>query len=197
MAVMKKPLAKTGEDWRSVLTVKPCKQADAKRYIQQNHRHHRPPVGAIFCLCVVDDKDIVRGVLTAGRPVARNLDDGETIEVNRVATDGCANACSALLGAARRVAFAMGYRSIITYTLPDEGGASLRGAGWTNEATTTGDRGWSTPKYQHINRRDDHPLQAKHRWVSVNKKARTGRAIWPQNEQEDDRQLTFVIGANK
>lgn len=65
-----------------------------------------------------------------GRPVSRHLDDGLTLEVNRCCTDGTKNACSALYAASWRAAKALGYRRLITYTMPEEGGASLRGAGW-------------------------------------------------------------------
>ena len=65
-----------------------------------------------------------------GRPVARMLNDGATLEVNRLCTDGTPNACSMLYGAAWRAAKALGYRRLITYTLPEEGGASLRASGW-------------------------------------------------------------------
>lgn len=163
---------------RSRLTVIPCTQSRAKAFVRAHHRHHRPPVGAIFCLAIVDEEGGVRGVATVGRPVARGLDDGLTAEVNRVATDGCSNACSALLGGCRRVAFAMGYRRIITYTLPEEGGASLRGAGWVGDGTTPGG-GWSSQKYVHLNRRDDHPLGPKQRWISTNSKAHTTAVQWP------------------
>ncbi len=35
-----------------------------------------------------------------------------------------------LYSAAWRAARALGYKRLVTYTLPEEGGASLRGAGW-------------------------------------------------------------------
>ncbi len=70
------------------------------------------------------------GVATAGRPVARHLDDGLTLEVNRTCTDGTRNANSLLYGAVWRAAKAMGYVRCITYTQADECGASLRAAGW-------------------------------------------------------------------
>ena len=71
------------------------------------------------------------GVAITGRPVSRYLDDGLTLEVNRLCTDGTRNACSFLYGAAARAAKAMGYRKIITYILDTEDGASLRAAGWS------------------------------------------------------------------
>jgi hypothetical protein len=54
-----------------------------------------------------------------------------------------------LYGAAWRVASAMGYLRLITYTLPQEGGASLRGAGWR----LIGERGggnWNQPSRPRI-----------------------------------------------
>lgn len=86
----------------------------------------------------------MRGVAIVGRPVARSLDNGWTLEVNRLCTDGKRNACSMLYGAAWRTAKALGYRRLITYTLPEEGGASLRATGWR----LLGERGggnWNTP----------------------------------------------------
>lgn len=91
----------------------------------------------------------VRGVAIVGRPVARNSDNGWTLEVNRVCTDGARNACSMLYGAAWRAAKALGYRRLVTYTLPAEGGASLRAAGWK----LIGERGggnWNVPSRPRI-----------------------------------------------
>ena len=173
---------------RPRLTVVPCTQQRAKDFIKHHHRHHRPPLGAILCLAVVDEDRAVRGVAMVGRPVTRLLDDGLTAEVNRVATDGCANACSALLGAARRAVFAMGYRRIITYTLPEEGGASLRGAGWTNDRTTNGRPGWDSRAHGNT---PDHLKQRKHRWVSINAKTPDAPIQWPA-EPEDTAQLSLI-----
>lgn len=68
-----------------------------------------------------------------GRPTNRNSDDGQTVEVIRLAADGTDNVCSALYGAAARVAREMGAASIITYTLESESGSSLRAAGWNRD----------------------------------------------------------------
>lgn len=71
-------------------------------------------------------------------------DDGLTAEITRLCTDGTRNACSFLYGRAARAAFSLGFVRIGTYTLPEEGGASLRAAGWT----LIGERGggeWSSP----------------------------------------------------
>lgn len=174
------------------LSVVPCTQQRSKEFIQQHHRHHRPSLRQILNLAVVDEERNVRGVASIGRPVARPLDDGLTVEVNRVATDGCPNACSALLGAARRAVFAMGYRRIYTYTLPEEGGASLRGAGWELDGVTKGG-GWVRSKGSDRggDRNNDHPLGAKHRWVSINAKTPDAPIHWPESES-DTAQLSLL-----
>lgn len=111
------------------LSIVPMKLPDANAFVAELHRHHKPVVGHKFSLGVMAGDKVV-GVAIVGRPIARRLDNGWTLEVTRVCTDGTKNACSALYGACRRAAFALGFRRLITYTLPMEGGASLRGAGW-------------------------------------------------------------------
>jgi hypothetical protein len=86
-------------------------------------------VGHKFSIGCAKDGKLV-GVAIVGRPVSRYLDNGETIEVNRLCTTGEKNACSMLYAAAARAAKAMGYKKIITYTLDTESGVSLRAAGW-------------------------------------------------------------------
>lgn len=112
------------------LTIVPLRRDEAQQFIREHHRHHPPPPGDVFRIGAADESGAIRGVAMVGRPVARHLDDGWTLEVNRVATDGCPNACSALYGAAWRAAKALGYRRLITYTLVAESGSSLRAAGW-------------------------------------------------------------------
>jgi len=142
------------------LHVVPITQAEAKAFVKRHHRHHKPAAGSVFQIAVADDGGTVRGVAMVGRPVSRMLDDGWTLEVNRVATDGARNACSMLYGAAWRAGRALGYRRMVTYTLPEEGGASLRGAGWRliGEA---GGGSWSCESRPRV---DVHPTQAKFRW---------------------------------
>jgi hypothetical protein len=111
------------------MTITPINLDEANAFVKKHHRHHKPVPGAKFAVAVSDDAEI-RGVAIVGRPVSRMLDDGWTLEVNRCCTDGTKNACSMLYGAAWRAAKALGYKKLITYTLPEEGGASLRGAGW-------------------------------------------------------------------
>lgn len=102
---------------------------EANAFVAALHRHHRPVVGHKFSIGAFQDGQLV-GVVIVGRPVSRMRDDGETLEVTRLCTDGTRNACSFLYGAAARATFALGYQRLGTYTLPSEGGASLRAAGW-------------------------------------------------------------------
>lgn len=142
------------------LEIVPLTQREACAYIAEHHRHHKPPRGDVFRLGVADESGTIRGVATIGRPVARHLDDGWTLEVTRVATDGCPNACSALYGAAWRAARALGWKRLVTYTLPEEGGASLRASGW-REIGSAGGGSWSRKERPRV---DLHPMQEKLRW---------------------------------
>lgn len=115
---------------QSKLRIVPVDLSEANAFVKLWHRHRKPVPGHKFSLAVIDSEDIIRGVAIVGRPIARMMDNGMTLEVNRVATNGHPNACSALYGACRRAAFALGYTRLVTYTLPSESGSSLRGAGW-------------------------------------------------------------------
>jgi hypothetical protein len=111
------------------LQIVPLDLREANALVATMHRHHKPVVGCKFAIGAADDGRVI-GAAIVGRPVARHLDDGWTLEVNRCVTDGTRNACSLLYGAAWRAARALGYRRLITYTLPQEGGGSLRASGW-------------------------------------------------------------------
>jgi hypothetical protein len=139
--------------------LRPISVRDASRFVTEQHRHHDAPQGAKFALSAWQDGQLV-GVAMVGRPVSRRLDNGTTAEVIRVATDGTRNACSFLYGAAKRAAQAMGYRKVITYTLPEEGGASLRAVGW-HRVGIAGGGSWSVPSRPRV---DHHPTQEKIRW---------------------------------
>lgn len=137
------------------LEIVPVSWRDACAFVDTWHRHHRRPAGHKFCLGVATEQGVLVGVALVGRPVARNYDDGHTLEVNRTATDGTPNANSALYGAAWRAAKALGYRRLITYTQAGESGASLRGAGWTVIAQREARPGWSTPSRPRTTRGTD------------------------------------------
>ncbi len=132
---------------------------EANAFIDKHHRHHSPVIGHKYSIGAVK-YGLVVGVVIVGRPVSRHRDDGETLEVTRLCTDGTKNACSFLYGAAAKACFALGYRTIGTYTLPEEGGASLRASGWK----LIGERGGDSWNRQSRPRIDTHPLQKKFLW---------------------------------
>lgn len=147
-----------------MLELVPITFEEANTFVERHHRHHQPVTGHKFSLAVAwHSSAFIVGVAIVGRPVSRMLDNGWTLEVNRVCTDGTRNACSFLYGASWRAAKALGYKRLITYTLAEEGGMSLRGAGWK----VVGERGGG--KWSRINRPrvDLHPTQAKLLWEAV------------------------------
>lgn len=140
----------------------PCTYRDAKNYIDMYHRHHNASIGCKFCIAVADESGI-HGVAMCGRPVSRYLDDGLTLEINRVCTDGSRNACSMLYGACCRIAKAMGYEKCITYTLVSENGASLKASNFTNEGIAGGTH-WNGCRNT---QKPKSPHEMKIRWVKM------------------------------
>lgn len=138
------------------------------------HRHNGPLPGAKFAIgceaqtrLIEGDEWQLVGIAIVGNPSAPALQKvPRLIEVRRVCTDGTMNACSALYGAARRAARAMGYEDVITYSLPSEGGASLRAAGFVLEKTDAG--GPSTAWHNRAGRKalpiEDDLVGGKWRW---------------------------------
>lgn len=136
---------------------------EANAFVEQFHRHHGAVRGYKFALGLAHVGGDIVGVAIVGRPVARRLDNGITLEVTRVATDGTKDACSALYGACRRAAFALGYKKLVTYTLDSESGTSLRAAGYRLVGEVRG-RSWSCQSRPRV---DKHPMQAKLRWEAA------------------------------
>ena len=141
------------------LELQPITYAEACIFIDKYHRHHLPPQGWKYGIAVNDGEKVV-GVITVGRPVARMLDDGWTLEVTRCCTDGTRNAPSMLYGAANRAAFALGYKRVITYTLQSEPGTSLLAANWR----VVGSAGGGTWNRKARPRVDTHPTEQKTLW---------------------------------
>ena len=91
-----------------MLDLVPVTFREANAFVEQHHRHHGKVVGHKFSIAAADTEtgEIV-GVAIVGRPVSRHLDDGWTLEVNRLCTNGRKNACSMLYAAAWRAAPAL------------------------------------------------------------------------------------------
>lgn len=127
------------------MKVIPISLKQANEFVEKYHRHHSPVVGHKFSIGALDNKDNMVGVAIVGRPVSRYLDDGKTLEVTRLCTDGTYNACSFLYSRCAKIAKDMGYEKIITYILEIENGASLRASGWTVEKENAGGGSWNVP----------------------------------------------------
>lgn len=128
------------------LEVVPISREEAFAFVEAHHRHRPALPSWKFGCAVADDQGTVRGVVVVGRPVARHLDDGWTLEVTRLCTDGARNACSMLYQAAWRASRALGYRRLITYIRADERGTSLVAAGWRLVGQAcAGGKTWSRP----------------------------------------------------
>lgn len=141
------------------MKVAPITFREASNYINLYHRHHNATIGCKFCISVIDDDGQLHGVAVCGRPVSRRLDDGYTLEINRVCTDGAKNACSMLYGACCRIAKHMGYKKVITYTLQSEDGASLKASNFVCEGQAGGTH-WTGSR----NKGQSIPSEMKKRW---------------------------------
>lgn len=126
------------------LRLVPVSRDRAHGFISEHHRHLDAPVQSILRVGIAAGDGLV-GVAVAGRPVARKLDDGLTLEVTRTCTLDAPNGVSMLLGAIRRAARALGYRRLVTYTRADEPGTSLRASGWVAVADLPPRPGWDMP----------------------------------------------------
>lgn len=144
-----------------MMDVVPIKFKEACEFVKRHHRHHKPPIGHICSVAVATDEKIV-GVAIIGRPASRVLDNGLTAEVTRLCTNGTKNACSMLYATAWRAVRALGYKKLITYILKEEGGISLKAAGWKCIGECGGGK-WDRKSRPRV---DIHPMQKKFRWES-------------------------------
>jgi hypothetical protein len=142
------------------LTVVPVSISEAKAFVNAHHRSRKAPISGKFALGVSDETGCVRGVAMVGRPVSRGLDDGWTLEVQRLCTDGAKNACSMLYSACWRAARALGWRKLITYIESTETGVSLSAAGWQELGRVKG-RSWHCKSRPRV---DVYPKQEKIRF---------------------------------
>lgn len=86
-----------------MLRLIPMSLKAANAFVNAHHRHHRAVTGHKFSIGCEQGGRLV-GVVIAGRPVSRYLDDGVTLEVTRLCTTGEKNVCSMLYSAAARAA---------------------------------------------------------------------------------------------
>lgn len=147
-----------------------------RAFIARHHQHCAPPRIWRRDAAIYNGRTLL-GVAVVGNPVARGLMRRGILEVNRMCLrrdlpDALRwNAASMLYGWCAREAERQGWRKIITYTRADEPGTSLRAAGWTPEASTSG-RGWHGSGRARANT---------NAWV---KKVRWGRVLKPRRNEE-------------
>lgn len=151
-----------------MLEATPLELSAANAFVATLHRHHDPVHRDKFRIGASSDGKLV-GVVQLGRPVSRMLDDGKTIEVVRLCSDGTKDVCSFLYSRAARIAKEMGYEKIITYILCTETGISLKACGWIEEGITSGGH-WSRPSRK---RMTTAPTVPKKRYVKYLKGDRT------------------------
>lgn len=155
-----------------MITVKAATLREANAYVEALHRHHGSVVGHKWSLAAYQDGRLC-GVAIVGRPSGRHLDDGHTLEVTRLCTDGTRNACSALYAACARRAKREGYDKIITFILQSEPGTSLRAAGWKLEAAKAGKPRWNKQRYADkpvqltLFPKKEPPAEYKQRWAKA------------------------------
>lgn len=122
----------------------PLELKEAQAFINENHRHHIASHRDKYRVGAENGGKLV-GVVQVGRPVSRNLDDGKTLEVLRLCSNGDKDVCSFLYSRAARIAKELGYKKIITYILETESGTSLKASGWKLEAENVGGCSWDRP----------------------------------------------------
>ena len=142
------------------MKIRPATLKEANEYVANFHRHHKPTTGHKFSIKLVNNDGEIVGVAICGRPVSRHLDDGVTLEINRLCTNGERNACSMLYGACVRIAKNMGYDKIITYILASEDGASLKASNFICE----GEAGGEVWTGERSGRDNGVPKEKKTRW---------------------------------
>jgi len=137
----------------------------AQAFVREHHRHNDPQQGHKFSIGLTENGQLV-GIVTVGQPIARTQNDGYTAEVTRCCVlEGHRNANSKLYAAAIRAARAMGYRRILTYTLPSESGASLKAVGFRMDGMTRYNaNGWNMPGRPRKTS-ERYPAGPKVRWI--------------------------------
>jgi hypothetical protein len=146
------------------LELQPVTQREAFRWIEEVHSTHGSPPGSVYQVAVNNGEEIV-GVAIAGRPPSRHYDDGWTLEVTRVATDGYPNAASKLYGACTRAAWPLGYERVITYTVTEtEDAIPLKATHFKEVRKDAGGGSWDREDRPRV---DEHPTGNKTLWEAT------------------------------
>lgn len=152
------------------LELRPIGVREASAVVKRLHRHLPRVVGGLFAVSVFAGDELV-GVGVASQPKARQSRDGFTVEITRVATDGHRNACSRIYASLLRASAAIGARRALTFTRPEEPGASLRAVGFVDDGLTR-EESWDRPRRP----RDGGPSQVR-RWKLDLREPRRSRLL--------------------
>tara|TARA_R110000803_G_C11740125_1_gene290929 strand:+ start:43 stop:522 length:480 start_codon:yes stop_codon:yes gene_type:complete len=113
-----------------IFTVVPLTFKEANNFVDEHHSHNKRVQGYKFAIGALHENILV-GVAMCGRPISATLDNKKTIELLRscVLNEAPKNTNSFLYGRSWRVAEAMGYEKMITYTLIREKGSACKAIG--------------------------------------------------------------------
>lgn len=134
---------------------------EAHRFVACHHRHHAPAQGGIVALGIFCNDALV-GCGIIGRPVAR-MHGRDVCEITRTCLlEELECGSSMLLGKLRRLAQALGFVRMVTYTLASERGVSLKAAGWTQDDLLMAGGKWDRPSLRRA--KPNYPPVRKIRW---------------------------------
>jgi hypothetical protein len=153
--------------------VKQISLKSANAFVMKHHRHHLKVQGHKYSISCVNVQGDILGIAICGRPLSRFLDDGNTIEITRLAVvSEKRNVCSFLYGASCRIAKELGYVRVITYSLKEESSISLKAAGFHCEEENAGGKTWKRNDgfrtdeiIDLFGTRKKYPNELKKRWI--------------------------------
>ena len=102
------------------LTLHPISLCESIAFLARLNQRGKSVTGQMFSIACVDEHGAVHGVAIVGRPASRCLNDGMSLEVRRLCTDGTDNVDSMLYTAVWRVTQAMGYKRLFPCTYGTE-----------------------------------------------------------------------------
>lgn len=169
-----------------MLRLYPINLAEANTMVKEWHRHNAVlRSGCFFCIGLLDDSlqaapldqlrgpkgEKVVGSAIVGPVAARGLASPYACEIRRLTTNGVHNGCSMLYGACVRAAYALGFKTVLTYTLSVEEGTSLRASNFRLDDDRVPTRHWKSraPEFAHLRWKDrpttsNSPALPRYRW---------------------------------
>ena len=149
----------------------PLTLKESNDFVTAHHSHNKKVQGYKFAIGALFKNKLV-GVAIAGRPVSATLDNKKTIELLRscVLDDAPKNTNSFLYGRVWRIAVAMGYEKMVTYTLMKEQGSACKAIGMKIVGQTRdSSKAWAAKKKQDGIERENQAVyhEKKYRWELI------------------------------